>query len=231
MKRIIYLVCMILFFTLSSHAQTRISTDSSTVFTDTLGNKITSQKFGQIIQASQGRIRPDPIIENGVIKQMGMKILTKEEMGMRMALSESLDALKGKKAPNFEGKDLDGQRVKLSNLKDKVVVLKFWFTQCKPCLMEMPELNKMVEEKYKNNNDVVFISLCLDDKAATAKLLETHPFSYRTLCNMRAVADKYNIAAYPTHLVIDKNGIVTQASNAGIRSLLETAIDKALEAN
>jgi peroxiredoxin len=233
MKQIIFLLSMILFFAMGSDAQMRVSTDSSTVFKDTLGNIVTNEKFGEILQAGHGRLQPDPVIENGVMKEMRMKVVTKEEqakmMERMMERTNNLDALKGKKAPEFEGKDLDNKNVKLSDLKGKVVVVKFWFTQCKPCLMEMPELNKMIEEKYKNNKDVVFISICLDNKEAIKKTLGKHPFSYSTLYNMQETADKYKVVAYPTHLVIDKSGIVTLASNEGMRPLLESAIDKALE--
>jgi cytochrome oxidase Cu insertion factor (SCO1/SenC/PrrC family) len=38
--------------------------------------------------------------------------------------------------------DNDGLKFNLNNLKGKVIVLNFWFTQCKPCVAEFPELNK-----------------------------------------------------------------------------------------
>ncbi len=234
MKQIIFLAGLILFVSLGSDAQIRLNTDASTIFKDTLGNIITQEKFREILLSGNGRIRPNPAeVENGMVKVMALKVVTKEDQAKMMEkmkeMTIKVEEMKGKKAPEFEGKDLDDKNVKLSNLKGKVVVLKFWFTQCKPCLLEMPELNKMIEEKYKNNKDVVFISICLDDKAAIKKLLEKHPFSYSTLYNMQEVADKYNVAAYPTHMVIDKSGIITQVYNIGERSLLESAIDAALK--
>jgi len=210
------------------------SDDASIVYKDTSGNIISMEKFEEIFQSGKGRIGSTmELDENGKAKEKRLRVLTDEDIKegeMRMKeTAKDLDAMKGKKAPEFEGKDLDDKNIKLSDLKGKVVVLKFWFVQCIPCIKEMPELNKMMEEKYKNNKDVVFISLCLDGKEAIKKLLEKHPFSYRTLYNMKdAAMNDYKITAYPTHFVIDKNGIVTQASNMGMRSLLEEAIDQAL---
>lgn len=234
MKHFIFLAVSILFFSLDSDAQVRLNTDASTIFKDTLGNVITQEKFLEILQSGAGRIEPNPAqVENGMVKVMALKVVTKKDhakmIEMMKEMTKNLEEMKGKKALEFDGKDLDEKNVKLSALKGKVVVLKFWFTQCKPCLMEMPELNKMIEEKYKNNKHVVFISICLDNKEAIKKTLEKHPFRYRTLYNMQEIANKYNVTAYPTHIVIDKSGIVIQASSIGDRSLLESAIDAALE--
>src|SRR5262249_21362197 len=52
----------------------------------------------------------------------------------------------GQKAPDFELKDPDGQTIKLSSLKGKVVVLDFWATWCGPCKMAMPGIQKLHEE-------------------------------------------------------------------------------------
>ena len=56
------------------------------------------------------------------------------------------------KFPAFEGKDLDGNTVKSSELfsKNAVTVVNFWFTTCNPCVGELSELdalNKKLAEK------------------------------------------------------------------------------------
>ena len=61
--------------------------------------------------------------------------------------------LLGKPALPFSVTDINGNNYSLESLKGKVVVINFWFVECKLYIMEMPELNKIVE-KYKNK-DVV----------------------------------------------------------------------------
>src|SRR5215210_3754645 len=55
-------------------------------------------------------------------------------------------ALIGKKAPQFNSNTISGKSFDLSLMKDTVVVLNFWFIQCKPCKAEIPYLNKLHDE-------------------------------------------------------------------------------------
>jgi len=45
-------------------------------------------------------------------------------------------------APDFSLKDLDGNTVKLSDYRGKIVFLNFWASWCGPCTSEMPEFEK-----------------------------------------------------------------------------------------
>src|SRR5688572_22947341 len=51
----------------------------------------------------------------------------------------------GKPAPEFDGEDFEGRRVKLSDYRGKVVVLVFWSTRCPPCRAMIPHEREMVE--------------------------------------------------------------------------------------
>ena len=50
---------------------------------------------------------------------------------------------------DFSLEDTKGKMVSLSGQKGKVVVITFWATWCKPCLQELPHLNKF----YKKHKD------------------------------------------------------------------------------
>lgn len=41
--------------------------------------------------------------------------------------------------------DSKGQTIAMQALKGKIVVVNYWATWCKPCLTEMPDLNKLYE--------------------------------------------------------------------------------------
>jgi peroxiredoxin len=66
---------------------------------------------------------------------------------------------------DFTLRDVDGQQVKLSSYKDKVVLLSFWATWCGPCKVEMKHLDAMQRELRDQGFEVLSIS---SDDARTA---------------------------------------------------------------
>lgn len=111
----------------------------------------------------------------------------------------------GQKIASFGERDMKGNKFSLKELAGKVVVLNFWFINCPPCRMEIPQLNELVVN-YQHNPDVVFIAVSLDERYDIQEFLKTNPFRYNIIDGGRYIASKYNINLYPTHLVLDKEG-------------------------
>ncbi|HEY0669602.1 MAG TPA: TlpA disulfide reductase family protein, partial [Sphingobacteriaceae bacterium] len=109
----------------------------------------------------------------------------------------------GKRLKDFSVRDLDGNKYKLKDLAGKVVVLNFWFINCAPCRMEIPDLNKVVT-KYKNNTDVVFLGIALDDARSLEDFLKDTPFNYNIVSDGRYEASMYGVKSYPTHVILDR---------------------------
>ncbi|MDD2305353.1 MAG: TlpA disulfide reductase family protein [Prolixibacteraceae bacterium] len=116
--------------------------------------------------------------------------------------------LEGSFFPKFELKDLNGVEYSNENTKGKIVVLKCWFIACAPCIEEFPKLNELVE-KYKNRSDIVFISLAFDLKEKLEPFLLKNPFRYGVVPDQKQfIFYDLNVREYPTHFIIDKNGII-----------------------
>ncbi|MDB5116215.1 MAG: hypothetical protein JWQ79_1707 [Mucilaginibacter sp.] len=118
-----------------------------------------------------------------------------------------------KKATGTAGKSLiDSIKNKHKN---KVVYINFWATWCGPCIGEMP-YEKKLEEKL-NGKDVVFINVCLNspkdlwlDDVAKFKLTGDQLFfDPKQSGKIRYGLD---INAIPHHILIDKNGNITESS-------------------
>lgn len=141
--------------------------------------------------------------------------------------SDTFSNLLNKPAPDFKLKDIDGKAWSLSELQGKVVVLNFWFILCKPCVAEMTSLNR-IKKSYAPGK-VVFLALSTDNNEAIKSFLKTHTFDYNILPNASKIGELYDIYAYPTSMVIDRNGIIRfiQVGGPNIEDNLRSAINKA----
>lgn len=142
----------------------------------------------------------------------------------------NLDSLIGTQAYNFEVKTINGKKYTLSKLKDKIVVLNFWYIGCAPCIREFPDLNKVVE-KYKDNKNIIFLAISVDGvEEVVKKFVKRKEFKYQVVATDFTIAKKQGVKLYPTNIVIDKTGKITLAS-VGYRDTIETEISEAIEKN
>ena len=58
---------------------------------------------------------------------------------------EEAAAAPSRVAPEFELVSLEGETVRLAELRGKTVVIDFWATWCPPCEFQVPELNAFYE--------------------------------------------------------------------------------------
>ncbi|MGI6536968.1 MAG: TlpA disulfide reductase family protein [Caldicoprobacterales bacterium] len=120
---------------------------------------------------------------------------------------------------DFELKDLDGNTVKLSDQKGKIVFLNFWATWCPPCRDEMPYMQEF-HEKYKDE-DVVILAVNPNqvenrgmDNAEKAeesvrKFISEYGYTFPILLDADdSVWAVYQQRGVPTNYIIDKEGIV-----------------------
>lgn len=151
------------------------------------------------------------------------------------------------KFPAFEGKDLDGNTVKSSELfsKNAVTVVNFWFTTCNPCVGELAELDTLNKELTEKGGALIGVNtFTLDgDEAAISEAKNVLAKKSATYQNVYFASDgeagKFttNIFAYPTTYVVDRNGnivgdpIVGAITEKKQAEALQAQIDKALAAD
>lgn len=110
--------------------------------------------------------------------------------------------LVGQSLPPFLLEDLNGNVIQLEDIHGKPMVLNLWFTTCKPCIAEIPSLNK-IKNMYKD--DVVFLAMTFNDPAAVKKFLDKHPFDFAIIPSAENYINELT-ASFPTTLFIDKSG-------------------------
>ena len=119
---------------------------------------------------------------------------------------KALLAWEGVRAPDFSVTNVDGQAVRLADLKGKRVILNFWATWCVPCLVEIPNFIKLRAETSPTN--VVVLGLSADDAATQKTFAQRNGINY-PLAILQNVPSPYrDIDKIPVTMVIDRNGVI-----------------------
>lgn len=71
----------------------------------------------------------------------------------------------GDMAPDFEMNLPSGEKVKLSSLRGKVIMLQFTASWCGVCRKEMPHIESRIWQKHKDNSDFALYGIDRDEPA------------------------------------------------------------------
>lgn len=110
-------------------------------------------------------------------------------------------------APDFELEDLDGNIVKLADLKGKDIFVNFWATWCPFCVDEMPDL-QLIYEKYKDE-DFIVLAINVQESAEKAKgYLEEAGINLPVLLDKDSrIAALYGANSIPLTIAVNKEGV------------------------
>ena len=119
---------------------------------------------------------------------------------------KALLAWEGVQAPDFTVTNLDGQAIRLSDLKGKRVLVNFWATYCPPCLEETPNFVKLRAETPSTN--VAIIGLSTEDMATQKVFAQRNGVNYPLAILQNVPSPYQDIVKIPVTLVIDRNGVI-----------------------
>jgi thiol-disulfide isomerase/thioredoxin len=218
MKKLLFVFIFIIVFSLEAHSQittvvtTQHKLDENTVVKDSAGVIYKYAEWQKLLRLGYILKAIDPGKDNTAFMLVKMDEGTKARMKIArqgMALQNGApDNFKlGEKTSFFSAKAIDGYKIRPKELVGKVIVLNFWFIACRPCLDEMPELNKIARE-YSNNPNIVFISVARDNKDDLERFLKDNPFAYHVVDEGKDIAEDFAVNNYPTNVIIDKEGKV-----------------------
>ena len=118
----------------------------------------------------------------------------------------------GNRAPDFELKTIEGDTIKLSDLRGKVVFVNLWATWCPPCRAEMPEMVRYYKDHSSKDIEVLAVNLTdSDSEKEVKKFAQDFNLNFPVLLDPEGkVGDTYKTVTIPTTYIIDKKGIIKQ---------------------
>jgi len=117
----------------------------------------------------------------------------------------------GKPAPEFSLPDLEGNKIELSSMKGKVLILDFWATWCPPCKDEVPHLVRLQSKFRDQGLQIVGLSLDQGGAGKVKPFAEEYGVNYTMLIADDETAKAYGgVAMIPTTFVVDRSGIVVK---------------------
>ena len=134
----------------------------------------------------------------------------------------------GNKPPEFNLEMLNGEQVRLEDVKGKKVMINFWATWCPPCEAEMPEMEKLQKEQ---GDRVIVLAVNMTNAEKSIKDVESF-ISKRNLTFPVAldkdgrVSVQYEVYSYPTTYFLDEEGNILNISRG---AMTKETMEKMLE--
>ena len=115
-------------------------------------------------------------------------------------------------APDVQFNTIDGKQISMASLKNQVVLVNFWATDCPGCIKEMPQLISTYKQYHQKGFEIIAVAMPYDPPAqvlnyATHKSLP-FPVMHDGLGVITRKFGKVNLT--PTAFIYDKQGRLLQ---------------------
>jgi thiol-disulfide isomerase/thioredoxin len=112
------------------------------------------------------------------------------------------------KPPPIELNALGGQRLALSDLSGKVVVVNFWATWCEPCVEEMSSMQRLRDRLGAEHFEIFAVNF-QEGEPRIRSFLNKVPLTFPIVRDTDgSVARAWKVRIFPSSFVVDRDGAI-----------------------
>ena len=138
--------------------------------------------------------------------------------------AERIKDVINKPAAGWTSTDIDGRPTALVDYRGKVVVMDFWYRGCGWCIYAMPQVMQLGNDYA--GKPVAVLGMNTDQKESDARfVIDALGLKYPTI-KAEQIPMKYGVQAFPTLIVVDKEGIVRDIHRGYSTTLREDVAKK-----
>jgi peroxiredoxin len=183
--------------------------DTNQIVYDEKGNALRFYQYQHYLNSGEYSIRYSGLPTNPSTKRYLFKLSAQQQNGMYDILKKSGTI---KSAFLQEGSSLNInpllEGLTKAELDNKVIVLIFWDPECPPCTESFADINDFFKQIH-NPEDLVILAITNTSKTNAQIKLKDKPLLYAQFMNSaRSVYNAYQLNAYPSYVVTDKNHVI-----------------------
>ncbi|UII31789.1 TlpA family protein disulfide reductase [Fulvivirga ulvae] len=117
--------------------------------------------------------------------------------------TETASADTGSIMSDMKLKTLDGKELKLDQYRGKALLINFWATWCRPCIKEMPSIEK-AKDALKDEN-IEFLLVSNETRGQIKSFVRSHRYDFN-YAQLDMPLARLNIQGLPTTFIINPQG-------------------------
>jgi cytochrome oxidase Cu insertion factor (SCO1/SenC/PrrC family) len=121
--------------------------------------------------------------------------------------------------PPFASRDLAGKPVSSESLRGRPTLISFFFSTCKPCILEVEPLNRFAASRPQMN----FLAVTFDEAEETRQFVKRFGVKWRVVPDARDFVDRVRVKQFPTLALFDAQGRLLGLKKGGASDALEAA--------